>query len=48
MRLTCPRSLAEIILARVGSFGQFLPIDPCPLCAKMAEKRGITIRRLHD
>lgn len=41
-----PRSLRTIILARFGARGEPLPIDPCSKCAKLAEKRGIEIRRL--
>ena len=41
-----PRSLAKIIIARVGATGLFLPIDPCKHCAKIANKRGISIERM--
>lgn len=38
-----PRSLSLIQIARVGSYGQLLPIDPCPHCAKLASRRGVRI-----
>lgn len=38
-----PRSLHRILIARLGATGRFLPIDPCPHCAKLALKRKIQI-----
>lgn len=40
-----PQSLKWIEIARVGARGDFLPIDPCRHCSKIAERRGIRIRR---
>lgn len=40
-----PRSLAKILIARVGARGEFLAIDPCEHCRKLAEKRNIKIER---
>lgn len=32
------KKISQIIIARVGCSGKFLPIDPCPNCSKMAKK----------
>ncbi len=40
---TSPRSLSLILLARVGADGSLLPITPCPVCARLAAKRGVRI-----
>lgn len=40
-----PKSLSSILILRVGATGNILPIDPCKHCAKLASKRGISIRR---
>jgi hypothetical protein len=40
-----PRSLKRIEIVRVGADGQWLPIDPCVHCSKLARNRGITIKR---
>lgn len=36
--------IRTIVLCRVGRSGNVLPIDPCPVCAKLAKKYGITIK----
>ena len=41
-----PRSLSMIVLGRFGLAGVLLPIDPCPKCAELAARRGITIQPL--
>lgn len=41
-----PRSLAKIIIARVGATGILRPIDPCEKCQKLANKYGIMIESL--
>jgi len=41
-----PRSLTRIVIVRVGSCGELLPIDPCATCARIAEKLGVTIERV--
>jgi hypothetical protein len=38
-----PKSLAKILILRVGARGDLLPIHACRLCQKQAEKRGIII-----
>lgn len=35
--------ISTIIIMRIGSGGNILPIDPCEKCAKVAEKMGIKI-----
>lgn len=35
--------LDRILLLRVGAKGHLLPIDPCPHCQKLADKKGIKI-----
>ena len=35
--------IKTIVICRVGRSGNVLPIDPCPVCAKLAKKYGITI-----
>jgi len=37
------RALRTIIICRVGSSGNILPIDPCPVCARKARELGIKI-----
>jgi hypothetical protein len=36
-------NIKTIIIMRIGNAGDILPIDPCPKCAKLAAKYGITI-----
>ena len=36
-------NLKTIIILRIGLGGDILPIDPCPKCAKLAEKYGIKV-----
>ncbi len=38
-----PLSLRKIIILRVGSRGNLLPIDPCKMCKKLADRRGIIV-----
>lgn len=38
-----PRLLSCILIARVGADGRLLPIDPCPNCQRMADRRGVKI-----
>lgn len=45
---TSPRSLRQIVIARVGADGRLLPIDACDVCKRLARKRGIKIRPLWD
>lgn len=42
-----PRSLVRILLARVNNRGELMPIDPCCVCSRLAEKRGVQIESLH-
>lgn len=35
--------IKTILICRVGLGGNFLPIDPCPICQKVAKKYGIKI-----
>lgn len=42
----CPLSLSRILLARVGLAGDFLPIEPCERCRRLARKRGVVIDQL--
>lgn len=39
-----PRSLRRIVIVRVNSKGEMLPIDPCETCIRIANKLGVTIR----
>lgn len=43
-----PKSLSKIILGRVGSTGELLPIHPCKTCSKLLEKYSITVLSLED
>ena len=36
-------NIKTILIMRIGNSGNILPIDPCPACAKLAEKFGIKI-----
>lgn len=38
-----PKSIKTIIICRVGKGGDILPIDPCPVCAKVAKSLNIKI-----
>lgn len=40
------RRIHTIIICRIGRSGNVLPIDPCPSCAKLATKYGITIKTI--
>jgi len=42
----CPPSLSTILIARVGAKGDLRPIDPCDRCQKLADNRGIKIKRV--
>lgn len=37
------RAIFQIIIARVNKGGNFLPIDPCANCKKIADRYGIRI-----
>ena len=37
------KSIFQIIIARVNRGGNFLPIDPCATCKKVADRHGIRI-----
>lgn len=37
------RRIHSIVICRIGRSGNFLPIDPCKSCAKLASKYGIKI-----
>lgn len=41
-----PKSLSKLIIARVGSRGNLLPIDPCAQCLKLINRRGIKVERV--
>jgi hypothetical protein len=41
-----PKSLERILILRVNVRGELLPIDPCLICQKLAENRGIQIERV--
>jgi len=36
-------NIKTILIMRIGNSGNILPINPCPACAKLAEKLGIKI-----
>jgi hypothetical protein len=38
-----PLSLKSIIICRVNQNGEFLPIDPCPVCSQKAKELSIKI-----
>ena len=35
--------IKTIVICRSGGSGKLLPIDPCPMCKKIADKLGIKI-----
>lgn len=37
------RKIATILICRSSKSGQILPIEPCPICKKVADKLGIKI-----
>lgn len=37
------KNISSIVICRIGHSGDILPIDPCPVCKKAAEKLGIKI-----
>ena len=37
------QNIKTILIMRIGNSGNVLPIDPCPACAKMADKLGINV-----
>lgn len=39
-----PPTLRRILLARVNVRGEFLPIDPCAQCLRLAQKRNVLIQ----
>ncbi len=41
-------NVKQIILCRVNSRGNILPIDPCHVCKKVIDKLGIKIKRLEE
>lgn len=41
-----PKSLARILILRIGARGDLLPIHPCKLCQKQANKRSIIIQTI--
>lgn len=41
-----PPNLARIIIARIGLSGDFLPIEPCDRCLRLAEKFGVEIESM--
>lgn len=43
---TSPASLSRIVICRIGARGDLLPIEPCRICRKLAEKRGIKIESI--
>lgn len=45
---SCPKSLRTIYIARFGRKGIARPIDPCEHCSKLAKKRGVVIKRMHE
>lgn len=38
-----PKSLRRVIIIRVNSLGDLLPIDPCKVCDSIARGRGVSI-----
>ena len=40
------KNISKIIICRVGLSGNSLPIDPCPVCKRIAEKLGIKIESI--
>ena len=40
------RRVHTIVICRVGRSGNVLPIDPCPVCSKLADKYGIVIKTI--
>lgn len=37
------KGIVRILICRIGGSGNFLPIDPCQSCQRMADKAGIII-----
>jgi hypothetical protein len=46
LMFSSPRSLARIMILRIGPRGNLLPIDPCTRCMRLALKRGVTIEQI--
>lgn len=40
------REMPRIVIIRVNSKGEMLPIDPCVTCARIADKLGVTIEKI--
>ena len=40
------KSIATIVIMRVNKNGSVLPIDPCEVCAKIAQKMNIRIKSI--
>jgi len=43
MAQAAQKGVKTILICRVGKGGDLRPIDPCPVCAKTAAKKGIKI-----
>lgn len=43
-----PKSLARILILRIVARGDLLPIHPCRLCQKQADKRNIIIESIGE
>lgn len=40
--------IKKIVIIRVGRSGRLLPIDPCEMCKKIANKYGIKIEQFYE
>lgn len=40
------KNIARILIARIGRSGENRPIDPCPVCKKIADEMGIKIESI--
>ena len=42
------KAIDTIYLCRTGMTGEIRPIEPCPVCSKIAKKMGIKIIPIHE
>mgnify|MGYP001071288986 CR=1 FL=1 len=42
------RAIHTILITRINKSGKILPIEPCNVCQKVADKMGITIKTVEE